>query len=456
MQVLDNYGKERGKGKMKPLYKKIMIGLAVVAAVCMLGAAGFYIKGEMDAKAEAALREQQLQEVEDHQTISYGNKKLGEVDLANQTVEEITEKLKEELSDYRKRKAVLTVNGKEHTYSMKKFDETFFYQGSDGQKFAVGKEQKLAEYIVGLDKDLGQWEQYEIISGEKQATEYTVSIQTKVNQKRLNQVVENLAAKYNIPVKNSHIKKGGGITGTAPGRVLKTKSLKKDLKAYLKEASKEDYAASYETEVVNPTWFPKDLRKVNTVISSFTTSFVSYTSRGHNIKVGASRINGICLLPGEKASFDQIVHDSSDGQQFQEAGSYLNGQTVQTKGGGICQISTTAYNALLRAGILPSKRYPHSMPVHYVPLGLDAAISEGVKDLEVTNTLDVPIVIKMFTNGNSLTTQIISYKGALKGYTYQPRAVQLSSTRAKAYLDTYKNGKKISTQLLHTDSYILG
>lgn len=441
---------------MKPIYKKILIGLAAVNAVNVLAIGGLYVKGKLDDRAEAVLREQQMQEVENHQSRSYGNKKLGDTDLSGRTAGEIAEQLKQELSSYRQRKAVLTVNGNRHSYSMKKLKETYCYEGSDGQRFSVGEEQKLADYIVGIDKDLDRRDQYAIISGEKQAAGYTVSVRPMVNQKHVNKMVQKLAAKYNIPVQNSHIRKNGGITKTARGRVLKTKALKKDLKSYLRGNSKEDYTASYETEVVKPTWFPKDLRRVNTVISSFTTSFISTTSRGHNIQVGASRINGICLLPGETASFDKIVHDSSDGQYFQEAGSYLNGQTVQTKGGGICQISTTAYNALLRAGIIPAKRYPHSMPVHYVPLGLDAAISEGVKDLVVKNTLDVPIVIKMFAKGNSLTTQIISYKGTLKGYSYQPRAVQLSSTRAKAYLDTYKKGRKISTQLLHTDSYRLG
>lgn len=441
---------------MKQTIRKVLVGSGIAVVLCAAGIGGVFVKGQWDARTEAALREQQLQEVNLHRNISYGNKKLGDRDLSQMTTEEITDRLKEELSDYRNRKAVLTVNGKEHTYSMKKLKEKYYYLGSDGQRFSVGEEKTLAQYLVDMDKDLEPWDQYRIISGERQAAGYTVSIQTKANKKQVNQVVKKLADKYYIPVKNSHIKKGGQITGTAPGRELVTKTLKKNLLSYLKENSKEDYQEDYETEKVKPTWFPRDMKKVNTVISSFTTSFVSTTSRGHNIQVGASRINGICLLPGEKASFDQIVHDSSDGQVFREAGSYLNGQTVQTKGGGICQISTTAYNALLRAGILPSKRYPHSMPVHYVPLGLDAAISEGVKDLEVTNTLDVPIVIKMFTKGNSLTAQVISYPGALKGKTYQPRAVVLSSTRAKAYLDIYKKGKKISSQLLHSDVYRLG
>lgn len=441
--------------EMEPVYKKVLIGLAAVTLAAVLVCVGVYAKKQAHLKAEAAAFEQRKQEVEAHQDTSYGNKKLGQTDLSKKSALEITDLLQKELAEYQKRKVTLTVNEKEHTYSMKKLKESYYYLGSDGRKYKPSQAEKLAEYIVSMDKDLDMEQQHDILSGEQPATEYTVSIQTKWNKKRVTKVIGKLEAAYDIPVKNSHILKSGKISGTAPGRVLKTDTMKKELKKYLNEPSKEDYTASYETEFVEPTWFPKDLKKVNTVLSTFSTTFVSYSSRGHNIQVGASRINGICLLPGEKASFDQIIHDNSDGQHFQAAGSYLNGKTVQTEGGGICQISTTAYNALLRAGITPSKRYPHSMPVHYVPLGLDAAISAGVKDLEVTNNMDVPIVIRMFTKGNTLTARVVSYKGAMKGYTYKPRAVQLSSSSAKGYLDTYKNGKLVNSKLLHTDHYTL-
>ncbi len=439
---------------MGPLIKKVLIILTSISAVSGLFIAGLFIKQEWDRRAEEALVQQQIQEVENHTDKSYGNKRIFGVHVSNQTAEVIAEKLQAELAEFKQRKVMLTVNGKNHEYSMKKLKETFFYLSSDGKQYKPGQELELAQYIVGLDKELPQDEQYQILSGEKPATEYVVEMKAKYNKKQVSKVLKKLAKKYEIPVTNSHIKKSGKITKTAKGRALDVKSIQPELAKYLKNTDKIDFAASYETHVVKPTWFPKDLKKVKNVISSFSTTFVSTTSRGHNIKVGASRINGICLLPGEKASFDKIIHDGSDGQYFMEAGSYLNGETVQTKGGGICQISSTAYNALLRAGILPSKRYPHSMSVSYVPLGLDAAISENVKDLEVTNTLDVPIVIKMFTKGNVLTTQIISYKNALKGKTYIPRSVILSSTSAKAYLDTYKKGRKISSMLLHTDRYM--
>ena len=95
------------------------------------------------------------------------------------------------------------------------------------------------------------------------------------------------------------------------------------MKTYLNSSEQKDYENSYATSVVKPSWYPKDLKKINTVISSFETTFVHTTDRGHNIQVGVSRVNGICLLPGESCSFDERIHDNSDGQAFRKANSYL-------------------------------------------------------------------------------------------------------------------------------------
>lgn len=438
---------------MKAHLKKIIILCAIAAVIALVAAGTAELIHQMRQQQEARRLQEQRNEVEEHRLLSFGNKRIGDSDLGNMTQEELEDVLQSELDSYYGRTVSLQVNDTTYEYTMQDFKESFYYECSDGEIYSAEETDRLAEHLVQMDKELDVAQQYRIITGEREPSECTVSIHGKINGKQVDKVIGKLADKYEIPVKNSHILKSGKITGTAEGRKLKVRKLKKKLKQYLKRDTKENYAASYETVVIEPTWFPKDLRKVSTVISEFTTTFIYTGSRGHNIQVGASRIDGICLLPGEKVSFDEVIHDDSDGQEFLEAGSYLNGQTVQTKGGGICQISTTAYNAVLRAGILPSKRSPHSMPVHYVPLGLDAAISEGVKDLEITNTLDVPIVIAAKTNGGRLTVQVISYANALKGMEYRPRAVQLSSKSAKAYLDTYRNGKRVNSLLLHTDRY---
>ncbi len=440
--------------------KKILLG---VGGACILTAAlivGNYTyrtyQADKSAKEAAAELKRKQDIVDSYSEIAYNNKYFGEIDLSGLTEEEIISELEKESDVYSSRKVRFSVDGDEYIYSMKKLKENIYYKTSDGKKYKIGQEDEIAQQVVGMDKDKELLEQYDIIKNGKDATGYKISLKCKYNKKKLGKLGDDLNEKYIVEVQNSHIQKNGEISEAHSGRDLDIKNIKKKIKKYLNSLDKEDFVGKFETTEVKPEWHKKDLKKVNTVISEFSTTFVSTTDRGHNVKLGAERINGTCLLPGESVSFDEVIHDNSDGDRFRAAGSYLHGKVVQTEGGGICQVSTTAYGALLRAGIIPEVRYPHSMPVHYVPLGLDAAISQGVKDLKVKNTFDVPIVIKAFSKGNTLTFQIISYPDALKGYTYEPRAVRLSSLSAKAYLDIYKDGKKIEEKLLHTDRYISG
>ncbi len=441
---------------MKKLYK-VLAAAGVTGAVALAVIGGMYgvnyYAGQKEARAAIAETKRREGIVENRREVSYGNKMLGSIDLSGMTAEEITTKLKAESKVYKDRKVKVTVDGRKYKFSMKELDEKIFYKASDGTKFQTGDEGKIAEIIVNMDKDRDMQEQYNIITGKESPSGYSVKVKCQYNKKKLEKFIKKLEENHVKAVVNSRITKSGVITEPEEGRSLKLDKIKNGLKEYLQSDKKENYKAEYKTKAIKPEWTKDDIKKVNTVISEFSTSFVSASSRGHNIQVGASRINGTFLLPGERVSFDKVIHDGSDGQSFQAAGSYLNGKVVQTEGGGICQVSTTAYNALLLAGITPARRLPHSMTVHYVPLGLDAAISEGVKDLVVENKYDVPIIIKAFTEGNTLTFQIVSYKGVLGDYTYKPRSVPLSSLKAEAYLDIYKNGKLKESKFLHTDTY---
>ncbi|MDE6616580.1 MAG: VanW family protein [Lachnospiraceae bacterium] len=441
---------------MKKLYKVLAVmGVTGTIAIAALG--GMYIVNyyteQKEARATAAEIKRREGIVDNCNEVSYGNKMLGSVDLSGMTVEEITAILKAESKAYKDRKVKITVDSRKYKFSMKELGENIFYKASDGTKFQTGDEEEIAEVIVNMDKDKDMQEQYNIITGKTSPSEYSVKVKCQYNKNKLKKFIKKLEENHVKTVVNARITKSGGITEPKEGRSLELDKIKKELKEYLQSDTKENYKAGYKTNSIKPEWKKDDLKKVNTVISEFSTSFISTSSRGHNIQVGASRINGTFLLPGEQVSFDKVIHDGSDGQSFQAAGSYLNGKVVQTEGGGICQVSTTAYNALLLAGIIPARRLPHSMTVHYVPLGLDAAISEGVKDLGVENKYDVPIIIKAFTEGNTLTFQIVSYKGVLGDYTYKPRSVPLSSLKAEAYLDIYKNGKLKESKFLHTDTY---
>lgn len=112
---------------------------------------------------------------------------------------------------------------------------------------------------------------------------------------------------------------------------------------------------------------------------------------------GASKINGSVVYPGDSFSVYEAVSPFDAENGYELAGSYENGTTVETYGGGICQVSTTLYNAVIRAELDITERFNHSMIVGYVDPSADAAIAGTYKDLKFTNNTDAPIYIEGYT-----------------------------------------------------------
>ena len=140
-----------------------------------------------------------------------------------------------------------------------------------------------------------------------------------------------------------------------------------------------------------------------TLISSYTTSFDPKQSRAVNIALAASRLNGMVIRPGQNFSFSDSIGPRTAENGYVIAPTFLNKEVVPGRGGGICQVSSTMYAAMLQGGIKATQRHPHSMPVSYIPEGMDATISAGTKDLTFTNNYTYPIVINAVVNGGTVT-----------------------------------------------------
>lgn len=113
------------------------------------------------------------------------------------------------------------------------------------------------------------------------------------------------------------------------------------------------------------------------------------------------------LLPGEEFSYNQTVGKRTKENGFGEAGAYLNGETVQEVGGGVCQTSSTLYNAVVLANLEVTERTNHTYISSYVPIGRDATVSWGGPDFKFKNNRDYPIKIEASYAGGKLTCKII-------------------------------------------------
>lgn len=147
--------------------------------------------------------------------------------------------------------------------------------------------------------------------------------------------------------------------------------------------------------------------RVNGEIASFTTSFdINKTNRVFNIRVAAAALDGQIIKPGETFSFNSVVGPRSQEAGYKMAPTILNNEFIDSLGGGVCQVSTTMYNALLQADVEILQRSNHSLTIRYVPLGQDAAVAYGGKDLKFKNSLPSALVIKSSVVGNKVTIKL--------------------------------------------------
>ena len=141
-------------------------------------------------------------------------------------------------------------------------------------------------------------------------------------------------------------------------------------------------------------------------IASFSTVYDTEEDRAVNVKLAASRINGMVVEPGEEFSFSKSIMSRTLANGYVVAPSFASGKVVSTVGGGICQVSSTLYVVMMLSSIPATERYAHSLHVDYVPEGLDSAIVEGVKDLRFKNPYDYPIRIDATAEDGVLTVGI--------------------------------------------------
>lgn len=156
-------------------------------------------------------------------------------------------------------------------------------------------------------------------------------------------------------------------------------------------------------KVVDPKVSAEDLKKVKDVLGTFSTDFsASSAGRIANVKNATEMINGTVLYPGEEFSVYDTIGPLDASNGYELAGAYENGTTVESYGGGVCQVSTTLYNAVIRAELEVTERFNHSMMVDYVQPSMDAAIAGTYKNMKFKNSTEAPVYIEGYTDGGIL------------------------------------------------------
>lgn len=215
-------------------------------------------------------------------------------------------------------------------------------------------------------------------------------------------------------------------------------------------------------------------------ISEFPTRYdATNTNRSQNLSIATNKINGTVLMPGETFSFNQVVGKRTIDAGYKDAKIYENGKVVDGLAGGICQVSSTLYNAVLLANLEIVERTNHSFTTSYVKAGRDATVVYGVKDFQFKNNRNYPIKIEGSVGSGILTFKIHGIKEETEyevkivpnttstiPYTTQTitdtslqpgETVVEQSGHAGCKVTTYKqlwlNGTMVSNELLSNDTY---
>ncbi len=219
----------------------------------------------------------------------------------------------------------------------------------------------------------------------------------------IRRILEEKTAAYNVePVDGTLTREDGEFVYT-PGQTgveIDINSSVEVIRDSLSQIETEDaITVDLAAQTTEPRGSEEQLTAVKDVLGTFTTSFSSSgANRSGNLKNGASKINGTLLYPGEEFSTYETVSPFTEENGYFMAGAYNAGLVVDSLGGGICQVSTTLYNAALRAELEITQRQNHSMIVNYVEPSEDAAISGTEKDMRFVNNTDYPIYIEGYTS----------------------------------------------------------
>lgn len=238
------------------------------------------------------------------------------------------------------------------------------------------------------------------------------------------------------------------------------------------------------TVVLQPDYNYEDLTQIKDCIGSFSTKLSTDMSRGkgRNVIVGAAKIDGTVIMPGQTWSVYETLSPFTIENGYDAGTAYFNGGYVQEIGGGVCQLATTLYNTALRAEITVAERFCHQMTVGYTEISFDATVNDyGTKDLKLKNDFDFPVYIEAYySNGNVCFNmygvetrdprRTLGFRSEVLSEEYPtnveetPDPSMPAGTKkmiqkaypkviAKAYKQIYYDGVLIEEDYLHTDNY---
>lgn len=239
------------------------------------------------------------------------------------------------------------------------------------------------------------------------------------------------------------------ITDSINGLRVDKKSLYNDINNQFINSNDINVELKFIEEI--PTITKEYNENITQKIATFSTNVSDSTGgRKHNVNLALSKFNGFIIEPHKQVSFNEITGPHTLEAGYKNATVIFNGEFTDGIGGGICQASSTLYNALLISGVEINEVHKHTLPVRYVPLALDAMVSEYTADLKFTNTSDYPIYVKTSSTPNNVTVELFSHP---LEYTYKTRSETIETIESNGDKIIEDTEGKYSSKVLFKGEY---
>jgi vancomycin resistance protein YoaR len=368
-----------------------------------------------------------------------------------------------------KKKIDIVAEDKKYTLDYSKLDAKYNIDEAIDEAYNYGR-------------DMNMFQKYKAI---KNPVVMEIKLTLEYNDKIVDQMLGEIAKNTNKKAINATITMVGSgqfnITNDASGRQLQSDKLKKDIKSKIDGVLSGDVISIVAPiSQVKPKVTAVALKTINTKISGYTTNYGSSAEgRATNIGLSTESINGTLLMPGDVFSFNGTVGERTAARGYQSAGVIIGDKIEQGLGGGICQVSSTLYNAILGTEINSVERTHHTISSGYIPKGQDATVDYGNLDYKFKNTFKYPIYIEGFISNRNVFFNIYSNSTLTKrsyeivseilGVTQPKTEIIKDPTRwegqseivkagyngykIKVSRKIYENGKLIETQVINKDTF---
>jgi vancomycin resistance protein YoaR len=340
--------------------------------------------------------------------------------------------------------------------------------------------EKTVSESLDTGKSLGTFEKVRLI---KNPSVKTYDLKFSYNKKAVSDILKKIEKEVNREPVNAAISMNApgkfSIKKEINGERLKKEEMEKAILSNINDNKEEVIEIPVAIEETVPKITYEKLSKINAKISTYTTGFASSAAgRATNINLAASKINGTLLMPGETFSFNSKTGPRDQEHGYKTAPIILKNKLEDGLGGGVCQVSTTLYNAIVRSNIIATERSNHSLIPAYVKPGFDATVSEYI-DYKFKNTLKYPILIEGIIQNRRLTFNVysnsslnkIQYDLVNEVYDTTPATIKEiedptlplgtvikeepphNGCKVKVYLVGRQNGREVSRRLISNSIY---